>query len=180
VVSLAPAEAALALDPGTVTRVDAASTTPSAGKPAGADPSTTITFTVTSGALTMSAPVSASLGSGAPATSVSAPIGQCTVTDARALASAAWDVFASETDFANGVNTITAGNSEYNPGTITTTGTITVTGIPVTLSATAQRVIDGSAGVGNNTASWNPTVLVDIPPSAVGGLYTGTLTQSVS
>lgn len=35
------------------------------------DPATTVTYTVTSGALTLSAPVSVALGSGAPGTTIS-------------------------------------------------------------------------------------------------------------
>jgi hypothetical protein len=149
--------------------------------PAGpGDPSTTITFVVTSGALTLSVPVSASLGSGAPGTTISAPIGPCTVTDDRALVSASWTVTAAQTDFANGASTIPATAATYTPGTVTTTGTITVTPSTVTLSNTAQTVLTGTAGVGNNTASWDPTIAVNVPASAVGGTYTGTLTQSVA
>jgi len=144
------------------------------------DPSTTLTFTVTSGALSMSVPVSADLGSGAPGTVISAAIGPNTVTDNRALASASWTVTAAETDFANGAFTIPATASTYTPGVITTTGTITVNPTDITLSNSPQTVVTGSAGVGDNTASWSPTVAVTIPPAAVGGLYTGTLTQSVS
>jgi hypothetical protein len=153
------------------------------GNPAGAgpgDPSTTLTFTVTSGALSMSVPVSASLGSGAPGTVISAPIGSCTVTDARALASASWTVTAAQTDFANGANTIPATDATYAPGTVTTTGTITVTPSSITLSNSPQTVLSGTAGVGDNTASWDPTVAVNVPASAVAGTYTGTLTQSVA
>ncbi len=54
------------------------------------------------------------------------------------------------------------------------------TGTPVTLSHTATPVVTGSAGVGDNTATWNPTVAVSVPTGAVGGNYTGTLTQSVA
>ncbi|MFJ9842425.1 hypothetical protein ACIRYZ_18470 [Kitasatospora sp. NPDC101155] len=144
------------------------------------DPSTTVTFTVTSGALTLSVPVSANLGSGAPGTTISAPIGPCTVTDNRALLSATWTVTAAETDFANGTQTIPATDATYSAGTVTTTGTITVTTTNVTLSNSAQTVVTGTAGVGDNTASWDPTVAVNVPASAVGGTYTGTLTQSVA
>lgn len=146
----------------------------------GSDPSTTVTFTVTSGALSLSVPASAVLGSGAPGTTISAAIGPCTVTDDRALLSASWTVTAAETDFANGSQSIPASDAAYDPGTITTTGTITATGTPVTLSNSAQTVVTGSAGVGDNTASWDPTIAVAVPASAVGGLYSGTLTQSVS
>ena len=50
----------------------------------------------------------------------------------------------------------------------------------MTLSDSAQVVLTGSAGVGDNTASWDPEIAVSVPASAVGGVYTGTLTQSVS
>jgi hypothetical protein len=145
-----------------------------------ADPSTTVTFVVTSGALTLTVPVSADLGSGAPGTDISAPIGACTVTDNRALLSASWTVTAAGTDFASGGSTIPATDASYTVGTVTTTGTITATGTDITLSNSPQTVLTGSSGVGDNTASWDPTVTVHVPASAVGGLYTGTLTQSVS
>jgi hypothetical protein len=167
ILSVAAAAALLALvQPGLATAKD--------------DPSTTVTFVVTTGALTMSVPASAVLGNGAPGTTISAPIGPCTVTDDRALASASWTVTAAETDFANGAQTIPAADATYTVGTVTTTGTITVTGTNVTLSNSAQTVLTGTAGVGDNTASWDPTVSVNVPASAVGGLYTGTLTQSVA
>jgi hypothetical protein len=145
------------------------------------DPATTVTYTITSGALTMSVPVSANLGSGAPGTVISAPIGPVTVTDDRALLSASWTVTASETNFVNdGAPTIPATDATYTPGTITTTGTITATPTSVTLSNSSQTVVTGSAGVGDNTATWNPTVAVHVPLGAVGGTYSGTLTQSVA
>ncbi|MFJ1795033.1 hypothetical protein [Kitasatospora griseola] len=146
----------------------------------GDDPSTTVTFVVTSGALTLSVPVSAVLGSGAPGTSISAPIGPCTVVDDRALLSASWTVTAAETDFVNGLSTIPATDADYTVGTVTTTGTITATPTNVTLGNAAQTVLTGSGGVGDNTATWDPTITVHVPASAVGGLYTGTLTQSVA
>jgi hypothetical protein len=87
-------------------------------------------------------------------------------------------VTAAETDFTNGAQVIPATDATYAPGSITTTGTITATGTDQTLANTAQDVVTGSAGVGDNTATWNPTVAVNVPASAVAGLYTGTLTQS--
>ncbi|WP_133260086.1 hypothetical protein [Streptacidiphilus pinicola] len=150
----------------------------------GADPDTTTTFSVTSGALSMSAPVSASLGSGAPGTTVSGALGAVSVTDDRALLSASWTATASVTDFTTGggtpPETIPATDSGYDPGAITTTGTITATGTVVTLSNSPQTVVTGTSGVGDNTASWDPNVSIALPASAVGGTYTGTLTQSVA
>lgn len=155
------------------------STSPSAG-----DPDTTVTFTITSGALSMTAPTTADLGSGAPGATISGALGAVTVTDDRALLSAAWTTDASSTDWTTGTRTtnetIPATDVGYDPGSITTTGTITATGTPITLGSGPAAVVTGSAGVGDNTAAWDPGISVAVPPSAVGGVYSGTLTQSVS
>jgi|SRR5579863_9602283 len=152
--------------------------------PGGGDPNTTVTFTVTSGALTMTAPASVSLGSGAPGTTISGPLGTVSVTDDRALLTAAWTAVASASPWTTGgatpAETIPAGDVGYAPGSITTTGTITATGTSITLAGTAAPVVTGSAGVGDDTATWDPTLAVAVPASAVGGVYTGTLTESVS
>jgi hypothetical protein len=165
-----------------------AATTPSpsatSSTPAAGDPPTTVTFTVTSGALSMTAPAASDLGSGVPGGTISHDLGQVTVTDARALLSAAWTATASATSFTTGTatpaETIPASDVNYNPGEINTTGTITVTGTTVALSGTPKTVVAGTAGVGNNTASWDPGLVVSVPASNAGGLYTGTLTESVS
>jgi hypothetical protein len=158
-----------------------------------ADPSpsanTTVTFTVTVGLLSITAPTSANLttGSGAPGTTISGPVGPVTVTDDRALLAASWTVTAAETDWTTGTatsaETIPATDATYAPGAFTTTGTITVapaSAPPIALENAAIPVVDGTAGVGDNTATWNPTIAVAIPAFAVGGAYTGVLTQSVS
>jgi hypothetical protein len=160
----------------------AAVNAPAPGGPG--DPDTTVTFAVTSGALTMTAPATANLGSGAPGTTISGEIGTTLVTDDRALLSASWTATASSTSFTTGTattaETIPATDATYAPGTITTTGGITATPTSITLDGDPQTVVAGTAGVGNNTASWNPTVAVHVPVQAVVGTYTGTLTQSVS
>jgi hypothetical protein len=119
-----------------------------------------------------------------PGTTITGSLGTVTVTDARALISASWTATASSTNFTTGggtpAETIPATDANYNPGPITTTGTITATGTDVTLSNAAQTVVAGTAGSGDNTASWDPTIAVAVPATAVGGLYTATLTQSVS
>jgi hypothetical protein len=165
--------------------------------PAAADPNTTVTFTVTVGALSLTAPISVNLGSGAPGTTISGPLGgatpgdSVTVTDNRALLSASWIATASAGSWTTGTatpaETIPVSDVGYAVGAITTTGTITATGTdrpagtaPGDLSGAAQAVVTGTAGVGNNTAGWDPTLAVAVPPAAVGGVYTGVLTQSVS
>jgi hypothetical protein len=145
---------------------------------------TTVTFTVTSAALTMTAPTTVNLGSGAPGTTIAGALGSVLVTDARALLSATWTADASATDWTTGggtpAETIPAGDVGYDPGTVTTTGTITATGTPIKLSVTPAPVVTGTAGVGDDTATWDPTLSVAVPASAVAGIYTGTLHESVS
>jgi hypothetical protein len=152
---------------------------------------TTVTFTVTTGTLTITAPGTAPLGSGAPGTTISAAVGPVTVTDNRALLTAAWTATVLASPWTTGASTpaetIPVTDVGYAVGPITTTGTITATGtdhpagiVAGDLSAAAQPVVTGTAGVGDNSATWNPTLSVAVPASAVGGAYTGTLTHSVS
>jgi hypothetical protein len=152
--------------------------------PSAPDPNTTVTFTVSSGALSMTAPATVDLGTSAPGNTITGSVGTVTVTDDRALLVAAWTAVASASAWTTGggtpAETIPAGDVGYGPGSITTTGTITATGTPITLSGVPAPVVTGSAGVGNNTAAWDPTLSVAVPAAAVGGAYTGTLTQSVS
>ena len=181
----AAAVTGIALTPGIASAAPAAppalanSSTPGSG-----DPDTTVTFSVTSGALSMTAPTSAALGSGAPGTTITGALGAVTVTDDRALLTASWTATASSTNWTTGGGTpaesIPATDVGYDPGSITTTGTITATGTPITLASAPAPVVTGTSGVGNNTASWNPAISVAVPAAAVGGTYTATLTQSVS
>jgi len=151
--------------------------------PAG-DPDTTLTFTVNVGALSLTAPATADLGSGDPGTTISGVVTPVVVTDDRALLTASWTATASESDWTTGgatlAETIPAADATYTPGTITTTGTITTAGTPITLANAPAPVVVGSAGVGNNTATWDAGIAVAVPAGAVGGPYTGTLSQSVS
>jgi hypothetical protein len=165
--------------------------------PSSSDPDTTVTFTVTAGALSLTAPTSVDLGSGAPGTTITGPLGGGTtgpsviVTDDRALLAASWVATASATHWTTGGATpaeiIPVSDVGYSVGPISTTGTITATGTDLPagtgagdLSGTAKTVVTGTAGVGNNTAGWDPALSVAVPASAVGGAYSGTLTQSVS
>ena len=152
---------------------------------------TTVTFTVTTGALSLTAPTSADLGAGAPGTTISGALGPVTVTDDRALLSASWIATASASSWNTGGATpaeiIPVSDIGYAVGAITTTGTITATGtdrlagiLAGDFSGTPQAVVTGSAGVGDNTATWSPLISVAVPASAVGGAYSGTITQAVS
>jgi hypothetical protein len=143
---------------------------------------TTTTFTVTNGALTITTPNSVNLGSGAPGTTIGpTALGAVTVNDNRASANASWSATVSSTDFTSGSQTIPATDATYTTGTVTSTGTITITSDPgLTLTGAAQPVVSGSAGSGNNSASWDPTIAIAVPAAAVAGLYSGTITHSVS
>jgi hypothetical protein len=150
---------------------------------------TTVTFTVTNGDLTISAPSGVALvpggsdsDSGLPGSTVAATMGDTMVTDNRAALLTPWIATVSETDFTTGTatlpETISAGNATYDPGTVAHTGDITTTGSTVTLSGDAQQVVT-DAGSGDNTATWDATITLAIPGTAVVGNYTGTLTSSV-
>jgi hypothetical protein len=136
--------------------------------------------------LSITAPASVDLGSGLPGGKIDGALGTVTVTDDRALLAAAWTATANATDWAltggggTGPEIIPAGDVTYDPGLVTKTGTITVTPFTITLSHTAQTVVTGTAGIGNNTASWDPNLEVSVPPAAVGGAYSATVTDSVS
>jgi hypothetical protein len=155
------------------------SSSPNAG-----DPDTTVTFAVSSGSLSMTAPVSVDLGTNAPGTTITGALGAVVVTDDRASLTAAWTAVASSTAWTTGgataAETVPAADVAYDPGSITTTGTITATGSAITLSDASQPVVTGTAGVGDNTATWDPAISVALPAAAVVGTYTGTITQSVS
>ena len=161
------------------------------------DPNTTVTFTVTVGALSLTAPDTVNLGSGAPGTTSPGVLGggaagpSVVVTDDRALLTASWIATASASSWTTGSATpaeiIPVTDVGYTVGPITTTGTITATAtnrlagtVAGDLSGAPQAVVTGTAGVGDNTAGWDPAISVAVPASAVGGIYTGTLTQSVS
>lgn len=152
---------------------------------------TTTTFAVTGGALAITVPPSiVSLGSGSPGTQITAQLGAVQVTDARALLAAAWTSSVTATVFATGGGTgpETIANSSVSywsgPATATTgSGTFTPgqanTGVAVTLAA-SRTAFSLTSGVGDNSATWNPTFIVSVPAAAVAGTYTGTVTHSVA
>ncbi|GAA1267183.1 hypothetical protein Psi02_08950 [Planotetraspora silvatica] len=147
---------------------------------------TITTFTITAGALTITAPPTANLGTVASgATSVSAQLGTVTVTDTRGLLVATWTATVSSTAFTTGggtpAETIANTAVNYSPGTATaTSGLATFTPGTAGTLGTPRTAFTATLGVSNNSASWNPTVSVAIPAAAVAGTYTGTITHSVA
>jgi hypothetical protein len=157
-------------------------------QPPGAGPTadTTVTFSVSVGSLVITAPISANLGTGTAGTTIGpTAIGNVEVFDERAALGATWTATVSSTNFTTGSGTgpemIPAGDITYNGGPVTTTGTVTAPALPAfTLSGGSKTAVVATAINGDNTATWDPTLTVAVPASAVGGAYTGTITHSVS
>jgi hypothetical protein len=140
--------------------------------------------------LLISSPETANLGSADPGTTASGELGAVTVTDTRAALTATWTATVSATSFTTGggtpAETIPASAVTYWSGPATATigvGTF-IPGQPnaddatsLTESATAFTLTEGT---GNNSATWDPTLVVSVPSSGVAGTYTGTVTHSVA
>jgi hypothetical protein len=160
--------------------------------PAVAQPSgdTTVTFTVSTSNLTIEVPASDHLGSAFPGQTISGPLGTVTVNDQRAAANATWTASVVSTQFDTGVDDpaeiILPNLVQYWSGPATaTTGTGTfVPGQPTRAERVTmdqpRTAFSKTSGSGNNSASWNPTLEITIPPDAIGGLYSGTVTHSVA
>jgi hypothetical protein len=149
--------------------------------------STNVTFTLTGGTLTLSAPTTASLSTAALAvggTSVSGTLGNTTVTDTQGAVAHTDTVNMSSTDFTSTNGTITKSNAGGYSGV---PSAVSGVGVPVP-TASAQTI--GAAGgatilqltgvIGSASVTYNPTVDVTIPANAVAGAYSGTVTQTVS
>jgi hypothetical protein len=164
------------------------------GTPASADPTgdTTVTFEVTAGTLDIDTPASADLGGGAPGTDISGSLGPVTVTDGRASADASWAATVTSTVFQTGggtpPETILPSEIDYASGPATaTTGTGTFTPEQPTVgdaqsldSVTPLPAFTHTGGTGDNTATWDPTLVINVPQDSEAGTYTGTVTHSVA
>lgn len=166
-------------------------TTPAFAAPTG---STTVTFAITAGALNITVPATANIGSGAPGTQFSGQLGAVTVSDQRALLVSAWTtkvtstafttgaasadetIPASAVSYASGPATATTGIGVFTPGQLTSALAVPLTSV----AANAPTAFTKTLGIGNSTTTWNPTLVVNAPASAVGGTYTGTVTHSVA
>ncbi|MEY2419168.1 MAG: hypothetical protein QOG90_1848, partial [Actinomycetota bacterium] len=68
--------------------------------------------------------------------------------------------------------TSTSGTGTFTPGQLLAANKVTLGATRTAFSATVV--------VGNNSAAWNPTVIVNVPANAVAGAYSGTVTHSVA
>jgi hypothetical protein len=142
---------------------------------------TPVSFTLTAGALSISAPTAAvSLGSQVASTissTLNGQLGIVTVTDQRGGITT-WTASVISTAF-----TPTAGpadpaaNVSYGAGLITVSPTVVATGIAAADLTGVSTVVTG-ASTGISTASWNPTISVIVPANFAPGVYTATITHS--
>ncbi len=151
---------------------------------------TTTTFVVGGGALTIGAPASQGLGSGASGGIITDQLGTVTVSDLRSLLTGGWTASVAATDFQTGgktaAETIGKASVDYWSGLATaTSGTAVRT--PGQAGAvnkqdlgTGRTAFSATGVVGNNSTSWNPTLIVNVPAAAVAGTYTGIVTHSVA
>ncbi|OHV33442.1 hypothetical protein CC117_22480 [Parafrankia colletiae] len=144
---------------------------------------TAVTLTLTGEAVNITAPTSATLVGTIGTTPVSGQLGQVTVIDNRGTAAPSWVANVSTTNFnapaGSGLPPIPVANIHYNPGTVTrVNNTGTATAVDFTLELTPVQTVTATGGPGTNSASWNPTLTVDIPAAAVAGNYTATVTHS--
>ena len=154
--------------------------------PASADTTgtTTAAVTVTGGFLSITVPGAAgSLGTRVNTFdqgNIAGSLGQVRVEDARsAAAGSGWVTSAISTAFAGPSGSLAAGLVDYNAGTITPEGTATYTANnPASLVGVAP-VVTATEITGDNRATWNPTIDVDVPGGTVAGTYSATITHSV-
>jgi len=142
-------------------------------------------------ALAITVPSTANLGSTAvTSASLSSPLGTVTVVDDRKLG-LSWTATVSCTDFTTGggtaPETIQKAFVSYWSGPATATSGLAVA-VPGQLTAvlavnmTSSRTAFSGTGISlvTNSASWNPTIIVNLPAGVVAGTYTGTVTHSVA
>ncbi len=147
-------------------------------------------ITVNPGVLAISVAASATLPSASPGGTISAQLGNVSVTDQRGMATPSWTATVTGTTFVTGggtaPETIPLTQVTYWSGpTTATTGTGTLTpgqaNAAAAVSLTAPRTaFTFASGSPVNSASWNPTLSVSVPAAAVAGTYTATITHSVA
>ncbi|GAX54230.1 hypothetical protein [Streptomyces olivochromogenes] len=148
--------------------------------------STPVTVTVTTGTLDITVPAGpVSLGTVpalATAQTVSAQLGNVTVTDSRG-GTTGWVVTANGNDFVGPSSTISvsaAGSSSYTSPAAAVTGTANVAPSDLNPLYPPGPVQTATGVAGVNTATWNPTITLNLPANTVAGTYTSTIVHSVA
>jgi hypothetical protein len=152
--------------------------------------STTTTFTLGAGLLSITAPASVALGAGSPGVTLTAPLGPVTVSDLRGALAGSWTASVTTTSFTTGTataaETIPIADVSYASGVATATAGVGVmtpgqaTNLLAQDLSVSRTSYSATATVGNTSATWNPSIDVAVPSAAVVGTYTGTITNSVA
>lgn len=169
-----------------------------AGSVLGAAPANAqdVTFTLAAGGLSIAQPTAAAALtasgalSGLTGTTVAGSLGTTKVTDDRAGIVGWTSKITGTTAFTNGAGKtsipVTAAKA-YVPGVVTVTGTVVATAgtyldaaTGLALTNAPQTLVTATAVVGNNTATFAPSLSVAVPGDATAGDYTGAVTQTVS
>jgi hypothetical protein len=152
--------------------------------PASAAPGeTALSVQLTGGSLSITVPADAgSLGS-RPNTvlggTISGSLGAVQVDDARA-GTLGWVASVISTALTPPAGaTIGAAQLSYSVGTITQVGTATYTSTPAATLTGVMPVVTATGVNLDNSATWNPTITVNISGGKAAGVYTGTITHSV-
>ncbi|MEU0942329.1 hypothetical protein ABZ379_05955 [Streptomyces canus] len=157
---------------------------------------TATTFAVQAGTLDITVPATENVGTGSPGAAITSPFDSAvTVTDDRAAVTAAWTVTVDSTDFTgdqtpaqtivddqisywSGPATATSGGDAGGATPVFTPGQAT-SGAAQNLSA-ARTAFTLTGGSGNNSASFVPTLIINVPAVAVAGTYSGTVSHTVA
>jgi hypothetical protein len=139
----------------------------------------------------VSDPADKALGTVATGTaSVSSTLGNTTVTDNRGSLLGTWTSSVASTDFTTGTATAeeTIGKAQVDyysgPATAFSGVAVLVPGQALLVNAqdmsVSRTAFSATGVVGNNSATWVPTVVVNIPSDSVAGTYSGTITHSIT
>ena len=156
-----------------------------------AEDSTTVTFSIDPGELTIVAPASKDLdGAGAlellsgVTNQVSGTLGSTTVSDTRgSLALGGWKIYASmDAGFTNGTTTIPVTNVTVDTGAVLGTNVVVtpvVGGAALTAAGADTEIASAAVTLGSHDATYDPTITITVPVDASAGDYSGVLVQSV-
>lgn len=141
---------------------------------------------MTGGALSITAPANAgnlgTISNTVLGGTISGPLGQVQVNDARAAAAGSgWVATVISTAFTPPSGpTIGAASVGYTAGAITQVGTATFTANDPPDLTGAVPAVTATGITGDNSATWNPTINVFVAGGMAAGVYSGTITESVS
>src|SRR3954452_16316847 len=148
---------------------------------------TNVTFTLSGGSLTLTAPAAAALtagGLGVGGTTATGTLGSSVVTDTRGALAHTVTVTMSSTDFT------TTGGATIDKSNVTGYSGVAVPGaVAVPVPTLTGQTVGASGGaailqltgvVGSASATYSPTVSVAVPGNAVAGDYSGVVTQTAA